>query len=150
MTVVIDGTAGITFPDTSVQATAKMPQPASMVRVNTDNGYGSTNTKIPRFSTVAQNQGSDITGVYSMAHTRVPSGGSDMGISLNTSEPTVNVASLVNTNDRIALASSTTTNYAATSQTTMYLPAGSVVRPHTDGAGAGTAARCQFTITRVA
>lgn len=140
--------------------------PTSMVRLNTANGYGSTNTKIRRFTTTVTNQGSDITyadsatlgasftvntkGVYAVSYVYQPAAGNNQGgVSLNTTSPTVAVSSIPPAE---ALTSSQA--YAAGAATaiswTGYLPAGSVVRVHDDGAAAYNSATYQFTICRVA
>lgn len=138
----------------------------SMVRLNTANGYGSTNTKIRRFSGVVTNQGTDITyadsatlgasftintaGVYALTYSDQYSVASDHGISLNTTAPTANF-SAVAAGEVLVGATSGSANWGIAASWTGFLPAGSVVRPHNQGTAAGTAvAYCQFTITRVA
>jgi hypothetical protein len=54
--VSLDGTGQPTFPKQPLVTLAQ-----SMVRLNTANGYGSTNTAIRRFTNVVTNQGTDIT-----------------------------------------------------------------------------------------
>lgn len=138
---------------------------ASMVRVNTANGYGSTNTKIRRFTNVVTNQGSDITytdsatlgasftintnGVYAVSYSDVLTAAADqVGISLNTTTPTTNIA-LCAAGEVLSLAYVGGVNYAAAAAWVGYLPSGSVVRAHTN-AGVNAGIPCQFTITRVA
>lgn len=150
----------------TVPALPTLSAAQSMVRVNTASGYGSTNTKINRFTTVVTNTGSDITyadsatlgasftintsGVYSIVHNRQASAASDIGISLNTTEPTTNIFALTNNNDRLCAVQSGGANAGANAVWTGYLAAGSVIRPHTDGVSDGAAPnRCQFTIVRV-
>lgn len=146
--------AGTGFSSLSVQ---------SMVRVNTANGYGSTNTVIRRFSTIVVNQGSDITyadsatlgasftintdGVYAINYTDFFSATGDLGISLNSTQLTTAIGSITAA-DRLADATTSAANARANAPITLYLPAGSVIRPHTGGAGGG-GANSQFTITRV-
>ncbi len=140
--------------------------PISMVRVNTANGYGSTNTAIRRFTNIITNQGSDITytdsatlgasfvinttGVYAMSNDENVSANGSAGISLNTTQPTTAIASLTNSSERLTSETIGSANYTGQCSWTGYLPAGSVIRPHTAGTAAGIAANCQFTITRVA
>lgn len=139
----------------------------SMVQLNTANGYGSTNTKIRRFTNTVLNQGTDITytdsatlggsftvntaGVYAMSYNDQFSTTSYLGFSLNTTQPTTNLNSITIT-DKLAV------GYIANANApfcvvawTGYLPAGSVVRAHTSGASSGTdTTNCQFTIVKVA
>jgi len=139
----------------------------SMVRLNTANGYGSTNTKIRRFSTVVTNQGTDITyadsatlgasftintaGVYAISYSDQFSGSAGMGISLNTTQPTTAIYALTNPSEVLSCSMPTSANYGITAGGSYYLPVGSVVRPHTDGVSSGVyTAVAQFTITRVA
>lgn len=137
----------------------------SMVRLNTANGYGSTNTKIRRFTNVVTNQGADITyadsatlggsftintaGVYSLSYSDSVSSAEHICLSLNTANPTTNPASLPVGEVLSISIISTTGGFAGNVCWTGYLAAGAVVRAHSDGvAASGPAA--QFTITRVA
>lgn len=143
--------------------------PGSMVRLDSPNGYGSTNTGIRRYTNVTSTLGSDITyadsatlgasltinaaGVYAIS--RWDGGGTvgQMGLSLNTSSPTSNVANL-SASERIALAnltgaSSTTTTFVSA---TIVCAQGDVIRPHDLGAGefTNTGSSNQLIITQVA
>jgi hypothetical protein len=153
-----DGTP--TFLKVPVNATAQ-----SMVRVNTSNGYGSTNTVIRRFSTVVTSQGSDITyadsatlgasftintsGVYALSYTENYSGAGSFCISINSYQLTT-APNSVTAADRAATGATNVASGSQTVSSTLYLPAGAVVRAHGDTSGAGVNASCQFTITRVA
>lgn len=138
----------------------------SMVRLNTANGYGSTNTPIRRFSNVVTNTGSDITyadsaangasftintaGVYTISYTDNFVGAGHMGISLNSTQLTTSILS-INTSDRISFCTTSGAGYGSVAAVTLYLVAGSIIRPHTTGSDSvGTADRTSFTITRVA
>jgi len=140
--------------------------PTSMVRLHTANGYGSTNTRIRRFTTTVTNTGSDITyadsaangasftintsGIYSISYSDSFTVTGCLGISLNSSQLTTNVISIT-TADILDI---TSNNYGAgnwpdSAHWTGYLAATSVVRAHTDaGTSGGPAA--QFTIVRIA
>jgi hypothetical protein len=136
----------------------------SMVRVNTSNGYGSTNTFIRRFTNVVTNQGSDITyadsatlgasftintnGVYAISYSDSFSATANLGISFNSSQLTTSILS-INVADRLNSGTTLNTNPTAVSST-LYIPAGSVIRAHTDSTGGGTVALVQFTIVRAA
>lgn len=152
-----DGTP--TFAKVPVNTTAQ-----SMVRLNTANGYGSTNTRIRRFTNTVTNQGADITyadsatlgatftintaGVYAASYSDQYSAADKVEITLNDSAPTG--APVVGD----ILAGSQTAGASANSCAawTGYLVAGSVIRARSEsGTSSGTDTKaCQFTITRVA
>jgi hypothetical protein len=136
------------------------------VRLNTGNGYGSTSTKIRRFTTTVTNQGGDITyadsatlggsftintsGVYSVTYSDTFTGIAQIGISLNTTQPTIAITSIA-VADIVVCAYSGGVNTPQSVSATLYLSAASVLRAHTDGSGGGTPGpACQFIITRVA
>lgn len=137
----------------------------SMVRLNTTNGYGSTNTKIRRFTNVVTNQGSDITyadsaalgasftinanGVYAITYVDVFSSAADCGLSLNTTTPTTSI-SAISATESLSESTGASANFAVQCGWTGYLPQGSIVRPHTSGVSTGTSHPQTFTITRVA
>lgn len=166
MTMTLDGTNGITFPDNSVQPKASVQPPQSMVRLNTANGYGSTNTVIRRFTNVVTNQGTDITyadsatlgaaftinvsGVYAISYTEDYAAASNFGISLNSSQLTTAIVSITAT-DRLQIASTTAADQFTPCCWTGYLVAGAVIRPHTAAAAIGAfPSVVNFTMTRVA
>jgi hypothetical protein len=137
---------------------------ASMVRLNTANGYGSTNTKIRRFTNVVTNQGSDVTyadsatlgatftinanGVYAISYNDQFNAAGSWGISLNSSQLTTGISG-VSASDILAVVEGLTANYPLSVSVTAYLLAGSVIRAHSDGmASGGNTNMCQFTITR--
>ena len=147
------------FPDISPSA---LP---SMVRLNTANGYGTTNTKIRRFTNIVTNQGTDITytdsatlggsftinkaGVYAVSYCDVFTSAEYLGLTLNTTGPALGISSISAL--EILSVGTTALTYPAVSQFTGHLVAGSVLRAHTQGTAAGgVLALCQFTITRVA
>jgi hypothetical protein len=172
MAVSINGTGTISgiaaggFPDGVVQPkNTEVGALPSMVRLNTANGYGSTNTMIRRFTNVVVNQGTDITyadsatlgasftinkaGVYSISFSdNSSSGPMTVGLSLNSTQLTTAFAS-TNVADRLASGVAPAVNFDGNISTTVYLAAGSVVRPHCDGQAAGVRPAL-FTITRVA
>ena len=140
----------------------------SMIRLNTGNGYGSTNTVIRRFTNVVTNQGTDITynsgteatagasftintaGVYAISYSDVFVGASYHGLSLNSAQLTT-IIQAITASDRLVMATAPGANLPSNLGITLYLPAGSIIRPHTDGSGAAaTPERASFTITRVA
>lgn len=138
--------------------------PKSMVRLNTANGYGSTNTKIRRFTTPVTNQGTDITyadsitlgasftintnGVYAISYTdNFNTASSTNGISLNSNQLTTNISGITVSNI-LAMNTAPTANFLAHCGATLYLNAGDVIRPHDEGTPVGTSPVI-FTITRV-
>lgn len=138
----------------------------SMVRLNTANGYGSTNTKIRRFTNTVTNTGSDITyadsatngasftinttGKYAISHTdQFTTGGGHAGISINSNQLTTNIGSItaahIGATGYVANA-----NETVCASVTLDLTAGDVVRAHTNGEAAGTLTNAtQFVITRI-
>lgn len=162
----IDGTSGVTFPNSTVQAQARPDSPQSMVRVNTANGYGSTNTAIRRFSTVVTNQGSDITyadsatlgasftintsGVYAISYSDSFGAAANWaGISKNSSQLTTAI-NLINAADALAVAYSSGSGVGVNVSATVYLAAGDVIRAHTGAVAYVAGAQTLFNITRVA
>jgi len=137
----------------------------SMVRVNTANGYGSTNNVIRRFTNVVTNQGNDITyadsatlgasftintsGVYSVSYSDQFNTTQDMGISVNTSAPTTRISSIP-VSEILTSAYTAGANLASCASATAYFPAGTVLRAHTYTNASGlNPTLCQFTIARV-
>jgi len=135
----------------------------SMVRLNTAKGYGSTNTCILRFLNTVSNQGADVTyadsatlggsftinapGVYAVVFTWASTTSAVFGLSLNSTQLSMSINS-INVADRIS-AGYQATGFPGSSPWVGFLPAGAVIRAHTDGAASGTAALSAFTITRV-
>ena len=148
-----------------VPSTPSVTTPQSMVRLNTANGYGSTNTKILRFTNVTTNQGSDITytdsatlgasftintnGVYSVSFSWASSAATAWsGISLNTTGPTLSITGIPLT-EVLAYSYSAGLNYIVTSSATVYLVAGSIIRAHADAQTSSSSPAPIFTIPRV-
>lgn len=132
------------------------------VYVTTSNGYGSTNTKIPRFTTEQTNVGTAITyadsasdgaaftivttGIYSMEFTGWGNG-ADYGISVNSNQLTTNIGSITAAH-RVAIGVNPTSAIAMVSAVE-YLTAADVVRPHTQGTAGGGNVYEWFRIRRV-
>lgn len=146
--------------------------PRSEVQVHTRNGYGSTNTMIPRFTTALRNVGTAITyadnstdgasftinedGIYSIYFQIQASGASpnQAGISINSNQLTtvVNSLSYSRTNGaliRQPFSSDDTEGYADVAWTG-YLDAGDVIRPHTRGEASDAQELWNFGIVKVA
>lgn len=153
--------------DASGNATfiAKVNQAAqSMVRLNTANGYGSTNTAIRRFTNTVTNQGSDITyadsatlgasftintsGVYAISYSESLSSSNTFGLSLNSTQLSTAINGIT-VADILAISQPPSANVSTNCGVTVYLAAGAVVRAHGAAQAAGTQP-ITFTITRVA
>ncbi|RMD00070.1 hypothetical protein EAY64_05590 [Aquitalea palustris] len=138
----------------------------SVIRVNTPNGSGSTNTKYRRFTNVVTNTGSsDVSyadsatlgasftivnaGIYSLSYSDSNTSAQTIAITLNDNQPTTVIGSTTAAN---VLASCTcvSSGYAACAAWTGYLAAGSVINAKTDGNGNGNSSQVQFTISRIA
>lgn len=162
----VAGTTTITMPAVSGTMVV-LPTTPSMVRLNTANGYGSTNTVIRRFTTAVTNQGSDITyadsatlgatftinttGIYSVSYTEAfTTAGSILGISLNSNQLTTAIYNITQSN--ILMTSRTGAGEPGAASWTGLLTATDVIRAHTAGNAAGTvggSASTFFTIVRV-
>ena len=145
--------------------TGNVTTPLSYVRLNTVNGYGSTNTKIRRFTTTVNSAGVDITyadsatlggtftintnGVYSVSYSDQFVGAANLGVSINSTQLSTAIQGVTVAN---ILSASTTASagHAGVASATFYAAVNDVVRAHTDGSGTGTVtAFGQFTIARV-
>ena len=133
---------------TEVMVAANLPPADQQVRVQSGNGYGSTNTKIRRFTNTLTSTGSDITyadsaangasftinatGIYAISYTDMFSAASNMGVSLNSAELTTGVHTIT-ASARIAFATTSAADRASAVAVTLKLTAGDVVRAHTQG-----------------
>lgn len=138
--------------------------PRSVVRLNTANGFGSSNTKIRRFTTAVKNEGTDITyadsatlggkftinvdGIYCISYTDAFGGNADMGLSLNSAQGTTSLSSIT-TADRL-----TGTSFISASQSfntvswSGPLSANDFIWAHDDGTAGGTAALATITVSK--
>ena len=150
----------------NVTMTGTVTIPLSYIRVNTANGYGSTNTVIRRFTNIVNNVGTDITyadsatlgatftintaGVYSVHHSGAFSVAADFGISIDSTQLTTSIASITISNV-LAGCTSPAGGYGTMASAIFYAAATSVVRAHCSvTASGGSANFTQFTIARVA
>jgi hypothetical protein len=159
--VSIDATGNVTVFGNITAPKVSQTTAQSMVRVDTSNGFGSTNTSIRKFLTVETNQGADITytkdvgsglgdsftintnGVYAVSYSDNLSTGQIIFILLNAT--TNGTASSM-----LSFSTTSGVNTATATAWTGYLPSGSVIRAGAAAsAGAGTA-YVTFTIVRVA
>ena len=145
--------------------TGAVTTPLSYVRVNTANGYGSTNTKIRRFTTTVNSAGVDITyadsatlggtftintnGVYSVSYSDEFNAAANVGISINSTQLSTTITS-VNVVNILSMSTSSTANFTTANSATFYGVVNDVVRAHTDSTPTGGQTNaCQFTIARV-
>jgi len=159
----------LSFDATGVPTFLKVPLNSavqSMVRLNTANGYGSTNTMIRRFTNTVTNQGSDITyadsatlgatftinttGVYAVSYSDCFNAVATAGVSLNSSQLTTAVTGIT-VSDLLIASYLSTANASVAVGWVGYLAAGAVIRAHTIGQATGSSTTLvQFTIVRVA
>ncbi|MEQ1888653.1 MAG: hypothetical protein ABL951_05665 [Alphaproteobacteria bacterium] len=136
------------------------------VIVNTGNGYGSTNTKIRRYTTTQSSAGTAITyadsaanggsftinetGVYAFTVIDYETGvtGAKIGVSVNSAQLTTNIESITAAN-RLALAQGTVNPQHFSASGVARLVAGDVIRVHNDGAATGTSDYVAFHIRKV-
>lgn len=138
----------------------------SMIRLDTANGTGSTNTRIPRWSSVREIKGSGISyldsatdgssfvineaGTYNISFSwNHASNGATSGISLNSTQLTTDV-DLINPENRLAESISAGVNYDSFCSWSGFLKEGDIIRPHLRGTTAGVSSRCHFTIAKQA
>jgi hypothetical protein len=152
----------------AVSVTNTLPQFSesdSSVRVDTANGYGSTGTKIRRFSNVRDNIGTDVEytdsaangasftvksdGIYEISYTDQFNSLEYAGITKNASSLTTNVNNL-SSNERLSMGTSPAAHVTGVASWSGYLVSGDVIRAHTSGTPSGTNPdRSTFTISKV-
>jgi hypothetical protein len=137
----------------SLSAAIDATVPGNRVRVHTGNGYGSTNTKIRRFTTTFESVGSAITyadsaangatftintaGVYGFRYVDTFSlTGKYAGISVNSNQLTTNIQSITAAHRRAVILGVNSDSFCLSGF--LDLSAGDVVRAHTDGDPLGT------------
>lgn len=139
--------------------------PRSQVWVTGANGYGSTNTKIRRFSTTQTNYGTGITyadsatlggsftinedGGYSITYTDIFTSSAYMGISLNSNQLTTNI-NTISIGNQLALQATLNANIGGGCSASFVGTAGDVVRAHSEGIAVGAVgATPMFRITKL-
>ena len=145
--------------------TGAVTTPLSYVRLNTANGYGSTNTKIRRFTNIVNNVGTDITyadsatlggtftinanGVYSVSYSDQFTAVNRFGLSINSTQLTSNIET-INVVNVLCAGTTPAINQGECASATFYATVSDVVRAHTDGGVTGSQpTTCQLTIARV-
>lgn len=136
-------------------------RPRAMVRVKIGNGFGSTNTKIRRFTTNVETVGSAITyadsaadgasftiaedGVYSFHYSDQHStAAASLGVTRNSTELTTNVNAVTEA-DLLVWANTPAAAITGMVSTSAYCRAGDVIRPHTDGISDAASNSVSFT-----
>lgn len=149
----------------TVTPSNRQPQLRSQVRVYQANGYGSTNNKIRRFSSIQDNYGTAITysdsaangglftinenGLYTISYCEDFSASGALGISLNSSQLTTGITSITAA-DRLIRASTPAADTGAFAGWTGNLLAGDLIRAHTGGTTTGAnPATVEFTICKI-
>jgi len=164
-----DGTGNITFSRPIVADGAALTNlPASfspsVVHLHTTNGYGSTNNKIRRWSTVISNTGSDITyvdsaslggtftintnGIYSMSYSDHFSVANEYGFSRNSNQLTTGISSITVAH-ALFWDSTPASNTTQGISITLSLSSGDVIRAHALGASGVAPVQTRFSISRV-
>jgi hypothetical protein len=142
-------------------------QSDSCVQLRTANGYGSTNTKIRRFSNMVQNLGSDVIytddaalggyfkinvdGNFNISYTDCFVGGNMLGITKNSSEGTISPQSLTVPSSLLAAFAISAANLPGEVSWSGQLNAGDIIRAHTEGTATGSngTVEAKFTISKV-
>ena len=133
------------------------------IRLHTSNGFGSSSTKIRRYTTVVENIGANLItyadsaslgstftilkdGIYSISISDTGTADNYAGVSLNSSELTTNLQSITES-DRLCLQYESVSTASACAAWEGKLSAGDVIRPHTAGGDSWSTTYCNFTIT---
>jgi hypothetical protein len=140
--------------------------PRGEVVVDSGNGFGSTNTKVRRFSNIRKQLGSDITyadsataggsftintpGVYAIAFSdKYGAGACELGITVNGTALTTSPSGTTYAQGIRAHSYSATSAFVGQCTVTLNLSAGDVVRAMGDGNNNGTTPQTMFTITKI-
>jgi len=134
----------------------------SEIRLHTQNGNGSTNTTIRRWTTVVSNIGDAMTltqsaangdsvtineaGCYTISYTDLADAATSFGISKNSSELTTALAGITAA-DRLSMEQTDAGGSAGFCSWAGLLQVGDVIRPHTDGGASSASVRANFTVT---
>jgi hypothetical protein len=127
----------------------------SDIRLDSSNGYGSTNTVISKWNTVTTNTGSDLTltqsatdgdsitvdtsGWYNIIHIKdFGAAGRSFGISVNSTQLTTDIKSITSTHRIVASVSTSANFYLSVTSGSIYLAATDVIRAHSDGGADGS------------
>lgn len=160
ITIPIEGLSA--FSDGVIVANASAAN--SEITVNTANGYGSTNTKIRRFTNLQVDLGTAITfadsatdgasftinedGEYKMDLTDSDTDTAFIGISVDSSQLTTNI-NAINVNDRVAMSNISGANQTGAVSRTRNFVKGQIVRVHGQNAAGGVNSSVSFSITKI-
>lgn len=130
-------------------------------------GHGSSSTKIRRFTSTVVNTGTAITyggnsatlgsvltinedGLYSISYSDLSSlGAAHIGISLNSDQLATSITLQSDVNEMVAIDASPLAQTFGNASATLFLKAGDVIRPHTDGSPDSTGGGSSFKIVKV-
>jgi hypothetical protein len=156
----ITSITGMTTPLSVAQGGTGRATGSSYIRVQSSNGYGSASTMNKRYSNVIDNNGSDVIyadsatlggsytivtpGVYHVDACATGPGNHSVGLSLNTVQGATSVVSIT---AATRIAYNTGNGNGTTASCTRLFQANDVIRSHTDGQAASTAALETFSIT---
>ena len=126
-----------------------------------ENGYGSTNTKIRRFTTTLTDTlssyadsatlGASFTipasGIYSISYTDADNTTGLFGVTLNGTTPTTSFVSIAQS--EILISTNSPSAYGANCAIVTYLTSGDVLRCHSDGTMQSTSNLARFTLERL-
>lgn len=137
----------------------------SMVKLFRANGHGSTNTKIPRFTTLEESIGSAITyvdsatdgasftinesGTYHISFSSTGSGATHLGITKNSTALTTAVNGIANEPFVLAMNTVNTSGHVGNPVWQGYLKSGDVIRPHSEGSVQSSSGYTHFTMSKV-
>uniref|UniRef100_A0A6M3M7U3 Putative tail protein n=1 Tax=viral metagenome TaxID=1070528 RepID=A0A6M3M7U3_9ZZZZ len=131
-----------------------------VVRVQTGNGNGSTNTAIRRFTTVEVNTGTAITyadsatlgasftinsdGIYAIEYQDAPSAAQEFGVSRNSTQLSTTISTITPVATRVFYWGSGTAFFPGHISGVVRLTAGDVIRPHTSTTAPSSSAGLNF------
>ncbi len=140
------------------------PLPRSYIALEAGNGYGAVSTKVRRYQTPNVNIGSAITyadnsntgaqftlnvdGIYSMGRADQTASVANFGFSLNSTSGGATGIQLMAWPERV-IYSQVTSSAVGFVTFTFFFAAGSVIRPHDDGACTSNGAAAQLYIAQV-
>jgi hypothetical protein len=136
----------------------------SCIELITSNGFGAISNKHRRFLTVVLNTGTDIiyedsaaygasfriatAGRYAGVYCDSANAATNIGISRNSINGTTGVGTIPAL-ERLCTITSAGANYAGLPSFVRWLPAGTIIRPHSDGLPVGSPDNSQFIITKL-
>lgn len=139
--------------------------PTSEIWLWAQNGYGSTNIMVRRWTNIGKNAGSDLTltqssvngdlitintaGVYAISYSDDCTGNMDAGIVLNGTQGTIPIYTLTSPQTIIAIGSNHGGGYAVTASCTLHLSVNDFIWAQNDGGAASAFPTGSLRVTRV-